>query len=135
MSYRNLDIYKISFTLFIETHKASHLLPKYELFELGSQLRRSSDSIVSNIVEGYGRRVYKKEYERFLVFSHSSNDETIAHLEKLILLYPDLKNNFENLRTQYDLLGGKINNYLKWVRQNGNSELPPKANPETRNPQ
>nr|WP_228421481.1 four helix bundle protein [Chryseobacterium culicis] len=39
MSYRNLDIYKIAFDLFLKTHKASHLLPKYELFELGSQLR------------------------------------------------------------------------------------------------
>lgn len=121
MSYRNLDIYKISFDLFIETHRASLLLPKYELFELGSQLRRSSDSVVSNIVEGYGRRIYKREYERFLIFSHSSNDETIAHLEKIIHLYPDLKTNFENLHSQYDLLGGKINNYLKWVRENWNS--------------
>lgn len=37
MSYRNLDIYKIAFDLFLKTHKASLLLPKYELFELGSQ--------------------------------------------------------------------------------------------------
>ena len=57
MSYRNLDIYKISFDLFIKTHKISFLLPKYELYELGSQLRRSADSVITNIVEGYGRSV------------------------------------------------------------------------------
>ncbi len=86
MNYPNLDIYRISFALFIETHGASLLLPKHKLFELGSQLKRSSDSVVSNIVEGYGRRIYKREYERFLIFSPSSNDETIAHLEKIIHL-------------------------------------------------
>ncbi|MBD3905370.1 four helix bundle protein [Chryseobacterium sp. Ch-15] len=120
MSYRNLDIYKIAFDLFIKTHKASFLLPKYELYELGSQLRRSADSVITNIVEGYGRSVYKNEYYRFLVFSHASNDETINHLEKIILLYPEFSAEFEVLKQQYDLLGGKINNYKKWVKENWN---------------
>lgn len=87
---------------------------------MGSQLQRSSDSVLSNIIEGYGKSYYKKESERFLVFSHSSCDETIGHLEKIIRLYPELKNDFESLRDDYDLLGGKINNYLKWVRINWN---------------
>lgn len=120
MSYRTLDIYKISFDLFIRTHSTSLKLPKYELYELGSQLRRSSDSVVTNIVEGYGRSIYKNEYYRFLVFSHSSNDETINHLEKLIILYPEFSEELEILKQQYDLLGGKINNYKKWVKENWN---------------
>ncbi|WP_262510852.1 four helix bundle protein [Chryseobacterium elymi] len=52
MSYQKLDIYNIAFELYIETHKLSLKLPKYELYELGSQLRRSSDSVVTNIAEG-----------------------------------------------------------------------------------
>ncbi|RXM50523.1 MULTISPECIES: four helix bundle protein [Chryseobacterium] len=120
MSYRNLDIYKIAFELFLKTHKASFLLPKYELFELGSQLRRSSDSIITNIVEGYGRSIYKNDYIRFLVYCHASNDETINHLEKLIILYPDISNEFETLRNEYNILGGKINVYKKWVKENWN---------------
>ena len=50
-SYEDLDIYKMSLSLFYEVHPASLLLPKYELYELGSQLRRSSDSVNSNIVD------------------------------------------------------------------------------------
>ncbi len=69
MSYRNLDIYKISFDLFIKTHKTSFLLPKHELYGLGSQLRRSADSVITNIVEGYGRSSYKKNMKDFW-FSH-----------------------------------------------------------------
>lgn len=120
MSYRSLDIYKIAFELFLKTHKASFLLPKYELFELGSQLRRSSDSVITNIVEGYGRSIYKNDYIRFLVYCHASNDETINHLEKLIILYPDISNQFESLRNEYNILGGKINVYKKWVKENWN---------------
>ncbi len=56
-SYRDLDIYKISLELFYIVHPSSLKLPKYEMYELGSQLRRSSDSVVTNIVEGYGRKV------------------------------------------------------------------------------
>ena len=66
-SYKDLDIYKMALDLFYKVHPASLLLPKYELYELGSQLRRSSDSIVSNIVEGYGRKRYKADFIRFLV--------------------------------------------------------------------
>ena len=86
-SYKDLDIYKISLNLFYEVHPATLLLPKYELYELGSQLRRSSDSVVSNIVEGYGRKRFKAEFIRFLVFSHSSCMETKEHLEKINHLY------------------------------------------------
>jgi len=66
-SYTDLDIYQISLSLFFKVHPSSLLLPKYELYELGSQLRRSSDSVVSNIVEGYGRKRYKADFIRFLV--------------------------------------------------------------------
>ncbi|MCT2562131.1 four helix bundle protein [Chryseobacterium herbae] len=122
MSYRNLDIYKTAFELFLKTHKATFLLPKYELFELGSQLRRSADSVVTNIVEGYGRSSYKNEYIRFLIYSHASNDETINHIEKIMALYPDKAAEFEILRNEYNTLGGKINNYKKWARENWNEK-------------
>ncbi len=55
-------------------------LPQYELYEEGSQLRRSSKSIPSNIVEGYGRNKYKAEFIKFLIYAHASCDETILHL-------------------------------------------------------
>lgn len=119
-SYRDLDIYKISFELFIETHKVSFLLPKYELYELGSQVRRSADSVNSNIVEGYGRKKYKQDFLKFLTYSHSSNDETINHIEKIIRLYPNLQETFIPLQQKYDVLGAKINAFIKYVEKNWN---------------
>lgn len=119
-SYRDLDIYNISFELFLETHKASFLLPKYELYELGSQVRRSADSVNSNIVEGYGRKKYKQDFLKFLTHSHSSNDETINHIEKIIRLYPNLQETFIPLQQKYDVLGAKINAFIKYVEKNWN---------------
>lgn len=117
-SYKDLDIYKISFALFIKTHKFSLDLPKYEIFELGSQLRRSADSVDSNIVEGYGRKRYQKDFIKFLTYSHSSNDETINHLKKLIILYPQFDTVISELINEYHLLGGKIHNFIDYVISN-----------------
>jgi four helix bundle protein len=60
-SYKDLDIYKLSHRLAIEIHKMTlNKLPKFEMYEEGAQIRRSSKSIVCNIVEGFGRRRYKQ---------------------------------------------------------------------------
>ncbi|MBM6499479.1 four helix bundle protein [Flavobacterium macrobrachii] len=117
-NYQDLDIYKISLALFYEIHPASLLLPKHELYELGSQIRRSSDSVNSNIVEGYGRNRYKADFIRFLVFSHSSCLETKGHLIKIDHLYKGLIPNIDRFITDYDNLGAKIFNFIKYVEQN-----------------
>lgn len=117
-SYKDLDIYMISMDLFLTLHPKTLKLPKYELYELGSQHRRSSDSVVSNIVEGYGRRKYKADFIRFLVFSHASCLETINHIYKISLLYPDLKIEFESFIQMYENLGGKIFNFMAYVEKN-----------------
>lgn len=83
MSYRKLEVWQLAREIVIEIHKMSLSLPKFEMFEEGQQIRRSSKSVKSTIVEGYGRRRYKNEYIKLLVYAHASNDETIDHLETL----------------------------------------------------
>lgn len=117
-TYKELDVYNISFDLFIRTHRFTRKMPKYETYELGSQLRRSADSINSNIVEGYGRRRYKNDFVKFLVYAHSSNDETINHLKKIEQLYPDLSSTANTLKNEYDKLGGKLNKFIEYVIHN-----------------
>lgn len=119
-SYRDLEIYKKGLALFLETHKMSLRLPKYELYELGSQLRRSSDSVITNIVEGYGRKRYQADFIKFLVYSHSSNMETINHLEKIIVLYPEHFEAGSKLIREYDVLGAQLYKFLLYVENNWN---------------
>jgi four helix bundle protein len=84
VSYKNLEIWQESRKIVVDIHKmAIEKLPKFEMYEEGSQIRKSSKSVKSTIVEGYGRRRYKPEYIRFLIFAIASNDETIDHLETL----------------------------------------------------
>ena len=122
-NFHNLEIYKVSFQLFLKTHQLSQALPKHEIYELGSQLRRSSDSIVSNIVEGHGRKMYKNEFIRFLVFSHASCLETICHLEKINKLYPTLSIDTERLIKEYINLGKKIINFLSYYKSKSDSTI------------
>ena len=78
MSYRTLEIWQLARDLSIEIHRMTlESLPRLEMYEEGSQIRRSVKSIRSNIVEGYGRRRYKLEFIRFLMHAHASCDETI----------------------------------------------------------
>jgi four helix bundle protein len=55
MSYRNLEIWQVARALTVDIHRMTlQELPKFELYEEGSQIRRSKKSVRSNIVEGYG---------------------------------------------------------------------------------
>ena len=115
-TYKDLEIYQLSHDLAIEIHKVSLSLPKFELYEEGSQLRRSAKSIPVNIVEGFGRRRYKKEFIRFLTFALASCDETKEHLkisdETGALNGNDIFNSFI---WRYEELGRKIHNFIKAV--------------------
>jgi four helix bundle protein len=82
-SYKDLEVYQLASKLAIEIHSMSLKLPQFEMYEEGSQIRRSSKAIVSNIVEGFGRKRYQPDYLKFLVYAHSSCDETRTHLEML----------------------------------------------------
>lgn len=117
-SYKDLEIYQTSLELFYKSHKLSLKLPKYEYYELGSQLRRSADAVVTNIVEGYGRRKYKADFLKFIYYSYSSCLETHHHVEKINTLYPDFNEESTELINRYDNNGAKIYNFLKYVEAN-----------------
>ncbi|MBA7532516.1 hypothetical protein ES705_24742 [subsurface metagenome] len=119
-SFKDLEIYKIAFDLALKVHNASLKLPQFELYEQGSQIRRSSKRIKDTIAEGYGRRKYKAEYIRFLIFAIASCNETHSQLDMLIETYQKIKE-FPELLESYITLGKKINNYIKYVEKNWNT--------------
>ena len=119
MSYKNLEIWQEARTLVIDIHKMTlEKLPRFELYEEGGQIRKSSKSVKSTIVEGYGRRRYQQEYIRFLTYSIASNDETIDHLENLYET-DSLKDKelFENLHNRIEILGKKLNNFIQTIER------------------
>lgn len=55
-SFEDLNVYKKLCELHLEISNISLSFPKFELHELGSQIRRSSDSIAANIAEGWNNK-------------------------------------------------------------------------------
>ena len=128
--YRNLEVYEKARQLMVACHALSMRLPKFELYEEGSQLRRAAKAIGANIVEGYGRRRYKPDYVRFLVYAHASCDEVIYHLEALRDTGSAMSEDVEELLQAADALGRQIHRFIESVERQhmtGQSPQPPKT--------
>ncbi len=124
MNYRDLEIWKIARELVRDIHMMTPTkLPKFEMYEEGCQIRRSMKSVKSNIVEGYGRRRYKQEFIRYLVYALASCDETTDHLETL-LETESLKDKilYDQLHSRLQTLGKKLNLFLQAVEKGHMSE-------------
>jgi four helix bundle protein len=116
-SYRDLEIYTLPYDLAVKIHKMSLKLPKYELYEEGSQIRRSSKGITSCIVEGYGRKKYKADFTKFIIYAHASCDETILHLNFIKDTHGFIAKEIEALFDDYNKLGSKINKFIQYVEK------------------
>jgi four helix bundle protein len=114
--YKKLKIYHMAHDLAVRVHRATMNLPKFELFEEGSQIRRSSKSVSSNIVEGYALRRYKQEYIHYLTRALASSLETVEHLD--FLLETDSlsdKNLYESLCGGYEELNRMLFSFTESV--------------------
>ncbi len=117
MNYKKLEILKLADELVPEIHEMTITkVPKYEIFEEESQIRRSGKSVKAAIAEGYGRRHYKAEFIKFLVYSLGSTDETIDHLENLFKT-KSLQDQalYAYLHEKLESPGKKINLFIKRV--------------------
>ena len=82
--YQRLEVWRLARDLSVEVHRMTlEELPRFEMHEVGSQVRRSAKSIRANIVEGYGKRRYKLEFLRHLTYALGSAQETLDHLHTL----------------------------------------------------
>ena len=79
--FQDLEVWQVSMALAAHVLEASPQLPAAERFGIGTQMRRASVSIPSNIAEGYGRGT-RLDYLRFLRIARGSACE----LHTLVLL-------------------------------------------------
>jgi four helix bundle protein len=54
--FTDLRVYQMLCDLHIEVCELSRAFPRFEMYELGSQIRRSSNSIPANVAEGSGNK-------------------------------------------------------------------------------
>ena len=112
-SYRDLRIFRRSYSVALEIHKLTHKFPAFERHELGTQLRRSAVSIPINIAEGYGRKKSTQDFKRFLVMALGSCDETSVLLD----FAHDLKylddETYTDLKSKYQEIGKGLNKTIQ----------------------
>ena len=65
----------------MDVFKASKEFPREELYSLTDQVRRSSRSIVANLVEGWAKRHYENIFRRHIQDAIGSADETKLWLD------------------------------------------------------
>jgi four helix bundle protein len=112
-SYHDLEIYTLAFDLSVRIRKATLALPNPDKYEVGGQIRRSSQTIKDTIVEGYGRRRYKSDFIKYLVYSHASLLEATSQAEFLEASYP--YEGWKDFADELDKLGVKIHNFIIYV--------------------
>ena len=79
-SFEDLEVYQKLSELHLDIHRLTLTFPKFELHELGSQLRRSSNSAPANLAEGWNNKhlnIYLEGLNRAL----GELRETMYHLK------------------------------------------------------
>jgi len=79
--YRDIEAYQRAKALLAPVHALVRRLPREEQYELASQIRRASKSILANIAEGYGTKRSPAKFRSFLDIALGSANEVIVHLE------------------------------------------------------
>lgn len=78
-SFEDLEVYQKLCALHLEMNELSLRFPQFELYELGSQLRRASNSSPANIAEGWNNK-HTNIYIEGINRAMGKLQETLHHL-------------------------------------------------------
>lgn len=106
-TFFDLRVYKESKALVKEVYKLLQKFPKYEVYALGDQLRRSVVSVPSNIAEGSGR-FSMKEKMRFIEIAYGSLAESLCQLDIAHDLEYITDEEFENEQDRINTIGKQL---------------------------
>ncbi len=116
-NFQELKVWQKAHQLVLEIYKTTKKFPSEEKFSLVDQIKRSSSSIPTNIVEGNERKT-KNEFIQFLYISKGSCAETKYHL----LLSKDLNyisdQDYEKLNQQLTEISKMISSLINYLKSN-----------------
>ena len=115
MRVEDLKIYQRSYRVALEIHMLTKTFPKTEQYGgIADQVRRSSKSVVANIVEGYSKQnFYKAEFKKMLIYSLASCDESQLWMKmSRDLGYID-SDSFTSIYQELDEIGKMIYSFIK----------------------
>lgn len=103
-SFEDLEVYQKLVQLHLEIHVLTLTFPKHEMYEVGSQLRRSSNAIPANLAEGWNNKhinVYLEGINRSLGELRETKHHIMVSFKKG---YFD-RETFDQLIARYDECG------------------------------
>jgi len=80
-THKDLKVYNLAFEAAMEIFKITMTFPKEEKYSLTDQIRRSSRSVSTNIVEAFRKRRYPKSFVSKLSDSEGEAAETQVWLD------------------------------------------------------
>ena len=114
-SYRDLEVYKEAYQMFLKIHKMTQEYPSVERYEIGAQIRRAAMSIPLNIAEGYGKKSSELDFKRFLKMAMGSCNEVQVMLDMSKDLNYISHGIYKEYADKYDVLGRRLNTLIqKW---------------------
>ena len=112
MKLEDLEIYNLSMTL---SDKVWSFVLKWDYFAkdtIGKQWVRASDSVSANISEGLGRNTYK-DSRSFYYIARGSLYESKTWLDKAKRRNLIMEEDYKSLYSVHNVLGYKLNNFIK----------------------
>lgn len=116
-SYEDLEVYQKLCDLHIEVNELTFTFPKFEIYELASQLRRSSNSGPANIAEGWNNKhinIYLEGINRAQgEIRETGHHLTMAFRKKYLneAKYRDLINRYDECGRMLKSLEKSLNNW------------------------
>jgi len=119
-TYRDLEVYRLAFTLQQAIFKMTKTFPKEENYSLTDQIRRSSRSVGANLSEAWAKRRYPASFLSKLTDSDGEAQET-GHWLDTALSCDYISNQLhlelcEQLRQIGAMLGKMISNHESWCK-------------------
>ncbi len=100
--YKDLKVYQKAYSLAMQIFDITKTFPKEEKYSLTDQIRRSSRSVVTNIVEGWQKRLYPKSFISKMVDSLGECGETEVWLNFSLDCDYIGDNEYENFKSNYE---------------------------------
>lgn len=118
-TFRDLIVYKKSFSLAMDIYRLTKQFPKEERYTLTDQVYRSSRGVSTNLAECYRKRRYRAAFIAKLTDSDGENTETQVHLEFALACGYATAEQVAPLISRSEEVGVMINSMMehpeKWV--------------------
>ncbi len=110
-SFQDLDVYQRLYSAMLGVMKEiTPKLPPEEKYDLAGQMRRACKSPASLIAEGYAKKNYKKDWQKYINEAIGECNEMIVHLSCCRDLYADRVNldTINKLIDEYNISGKQL---------------------------